>query len=146
MQTNFNAGSVDAPLEQKAIPENILKLIAETVSKIQIGETQTTITLQKTPDLPGDTTLEVRMENGRLEVVINATDPQTAQLLQNNMAALQSALAAGSGASQVSVTIEGPDTASESDADFDGVGEKSETSASKGEKKVESNRESGGAS
>ncbi|MFM8984208.1 MAG: flagellar hook-length control protein FliK, partial [Spartobacteria bacterium] len=110
VQTNFNAGKVDAPPEQKTIPDNILKLIAETVSKIQIGETQTTITLKKTPELPGDTTLEVRMENGRLEVVINATDPQTAQLLQNNLAALQSALAAGSGASQVSVSVEVPGT------------------------------------
>ena len=146
MQPNFNAGSVDAPLEQKAIPDNILKLIAETVSKIQIGETQTTITLQKTPELPGDTTLEVRMENGRLEVVINATDPQTAQLLQNNLAALQSALAAGSGASQVSVTIEGPDASIESDVSSDGVGENSEKSGAPTDKKGESKGGSRGAS
>ncbi len=146
MQAGVKAEGVEAPRDQKEIPDNILKLISETVSRIQIGDTQTTITLQKTPDLPGDTTLEVRMENGRLEVVINATDPQTAQLLQNNMAALQGALAAGAGASQVSVTIEGPDTATESDGGSDGVGERSETSEAPGGKKVGSNRESGGAS
>jgi hypothetical protein len=142
MQVEVKAEGVEAPRDLKEIPDNILKLISETVSRIQIGDTQTTITLQKTPDLPGDTTLEVRMENGRLEVVINATDPQTAQLLQNNMAALQSALAAGAGANQVSVTIEGPDTATESEDESEGVGERSETP---GEKKVGSNRQSGGA-
>jgi hypothetical protein len=148
VQTEFNAGKVDAPLEQKAIPDNVLKLIAETVSKIQIGETQTTITLQKTPDLPGNTTLEVRMENGRLEVVINATDPQAAQLLQNNLAALQSALSAGSGASQVSVSVEGPGTSGDSNTESNGVGERSDkpqTSSSGDKKKVEANRGSGGA-
>jgi FlaG/FlaF family flagellin (archaellin) len=148
VQTEFNAGKVDAPLEQKAIPDNVLKLIAETVSKIQIGETQTTITLQKTPDLPGNTTLEVRMENGRLEVVINATDPQAAQLLQNNIAALQSALSAGSGASQVSVSVEGPGTSVDSNTESNGVGERSDkpqTSSSGDKKKVEANRGSGGA-
>jgi FlaG/FlaF family flagellin (archaellin) len=148
VQTEFNAGKVDAPLEQKAIPDNVLKLIAETVSKIQIGETQTTITLQKTPDLPGNTTLEVRMENGRLEVVINATDPQAAQLLQNNLAALQSALSAGSGASQVSVSVEGPGTSGDSNTESNGVGEhsdKPQTSSSGYKKKVEANRGSGGA-
>jgi hypothetical protein len=146
MQVEVKAEGVEAPRDLKEIPDNILKLISETVSRIQIGDTQTTITLQKTPDLPGDTTLEVRMENGRIEVVINATDPQTVQLLQNNMAALQSALAAGAGASQVSVSIEGPDTATESEGESEGVGEGSETSETPGEKKVGANRESGGAS
>jgi hypothetical protein len=148
VQTNFNASKIDAPLEQKTIPDNLLKLIAETVSKIQIGETQTTITLQKTPDLPGDVTLEVRMENGRLEVNITATDPQSAQLLQNNLAALQSALAAGAGASQVSVTVESPATPSDSDTGSERVGEdsgKTKASDSEGRKKVEGSRGNSGA-
>ena len=148
VQTDFNPGKVEAPREQKAIPENLLKLIAETVSKIQISETQTTITLQKTPDLPGDVTLEVRMENGRLEVNIKASDPQSAQLLQNNMTALQSALSAGAGASQVSVTVQGPSSSSDSQAGGDGVGadsDKTKSPVSGDKKKVEANRGNSGA-
>ena len=148
VQSDFNPTKVEAPKEQKAIPENLLKLIAETVSKIQIGETQTTITLQKTPELPGDVTLELRMENGRLEVNIKASDPQSAQLLQNNMAALQSALSAGAGASQVSVSVEGPSSSSDSQAGGDGVGgdsDKTKSSISSDKKKVEANRGNSGA-
>ena len=148
VQSDFNPSKVEAPKEQKAIPENLLKLIAETVSKIQIGETQTTITLQKTPELPGDVTLELRMENGRLEVNIKASDPQSAQLLQNNMAALQSALSAGAGASQVSVSVEGPSSSSDSQAGGDGVGgdsDKTKSSISSDKKKVEANRGNSGA-
>jgi hypothetical protein len=145
LQAEIQTGPVESPRAQKEIPENILKLISETVSRIEIGETQTTITLQKTPDLPGDTTLEVRMENGRLEVVINATDPQTAQLLQSNIAALQSALAAGGGATQVSVSIEGVESPAESEDTSDEVGETHETSQPGGDKKVESKQGSGGA-
>jgi hypothetical protein len=107
-QTDFQAQPVEIRETQKTIPENILKLIAETVSKIEIGETQTTITLQKTPDLPGDVTLEIRLVNGKLEVQITATDPESAALLQNNIAALQGALASASGAAAVSVSVNSP--------------------------------------
>jgi hypothetical protein len=107
-QTDFQAQPVEIRETQKTIPENILKLIAETVSKIEIGETQTTITLQKTPDLPGDVTLEIRLVNGKLEVQITATDPESAALLKNNIAALQGALASASGAAAVSVSVNSP--------------------------------------
>jgi hypothetical protein len=99
MQTDFTSRPVEARDTPKNIPDNIIKLIAETVSKIEIGETQTTITLQKTPDLPGDVTLEVRLINGKLDVQITATDPDSAMLLQNNIAVLQGALLSASGAS-----------------------------------------------
>lgn len=140
VQTDFNPRKVEVPREQKAIPGNLLKLIAETVSNIQIDETQTTITLQKTPELPGDVTLVVRMENGRLEVNIKASDPQSAQLLQDNRAALQSALQAGSGTSSVSVTVAGDSEMESSSDSTDGVGEggdsKTEKSGSSSDKKV----------
>ena len=88
------------------------------------------------------------MENGRLEVNIKASDPQSAQLLQNNMTALQSALSAGAGASQVSVTVQGPSSSSDSQAGGDGVGadsDKTKSPVSGDKKKVEANRGNSGA-
>ena len=85
-------GSNPVPPASPKVIVNLLQLIASTVSNMKIDETQTTIVLQKTAELPGEVTLEVRMRNGALEVNFNTSDPESLATLQNNISALQSQL------------------------------------------------------
>jgi hypothetical protein len=85
-------GSNPVPQASPKVIVNLLQLIASTVSNMKIDETQTTIVLQKTAELPGEVTLEVRMRNGALEVNFNTSDPESLATLQNNISALQSQL------------------------------------------------------
>ena len=85
-------GSNPVPQASPKVITNLLQLIASTVSNMKIDETQTTIVLQKTAELPGEVTLEVRMRNGALEVNFNTSDPESLATLQNNISALQSQL------------------------------------------------------
>jgi hypothetical protein len=85
-------GSNPVPQASPKVIVNLLQLIADTVSNMKIDETQTTIVLQKTAELPGEVTLEVRMRNGALEVNFNTSDPESLATLQNNISALQSQL------------------------------------------------------
>jgi hypothetical protein len=98
---------------------NLLKLIAETVSKLEIGETSTTIELKNAPGLEGDVKLSMKLENGSLEVTIEASDENTRALLEINSTALKEALAktASAGAVEISFTAPAENAPAESGAD-----------------------------
>ncbi len=136
-QTNLQPASVQDPASPKAVPENVLKLIAETVSKISIGETQTTITLKSSVDLPGETTLTIQKSNGQLQVVIKATDAKAAQLLNANAAALQNVLKSAANATQVSVMVTHSDFTDSVDSERASIGDKEKEFRSPGSEKDE---------
>jgi flagellar hook-length control protein FliK len=105
---------------------------------MNIGETTTTISFNDAT--LRDVTVEINLNNGRLEVTFTTSDPDSQALLQNNMAALQSALQAGSSTSSVSVSVTGDSETEDSSDSMGGVGEegasKSEKSGSESDKKV----------
>jgi hypothetical protein len=87
---------------------SLLKLIAETVSKLEIGETSTTIELKNAPGLEGDVKLNLKLENGSLVVEIEASDETTRALLEINSTALKEALAKTASAGAVEISFTGP--------------------------------------
>ena len=103
-QPNIQSPQAQAPISQTNVA-NLLKLIAETVQKITVGETQTTIQLKQTDGIPGDVQLHVQLNNGALEVRIDASDSRAAEVLANNMAGLQGALSGVSQGKSVSISI-----------------------------------------
>ncbi|MCX6963664.1 MAG: flagellar hook-length control protein FliK, partial [Verrucomicrobia bacterium] len=134
----------------KVMSENLLQLIASTVSNMKIDETQTTIVLQETAELPGKVTLEVRMSNGALEVNFNTSDPESLATLQNNILALRSQLQKLS-ATSVEIFFAGQSPEDKS-SDFDDskseIGTDSKTGRSNerdGKDKVQGKQQSGGA-
>jgi hypothetical protein len=135
----------------KTISENILQLIANTVSKMEIGETQTTITLQETPELPGEVKLQVQIQNGKLKVSFQASDPKALAMLQNNVSALQARLQQTSGATSVQIILSdssSSDTATDStDAPTESgrLGKTGRSDGRDGKDKVEGKSKSGGA-
>ena len=103
-QPNIQSPQAQAPISQTNVA-NLLKLIAETVQKITVGETETTIQLKQTDGIPGDVQLHVQLNNGALEVRIDASDSRAAEVLANNMAGLQGALSGVSQGKSVSISI-----------------------------------------
>ncbi len=87
--------------------QSLLKLIAETVSKLEIGETSTTIELKNAPGLAGDVKLSLKLENGSLEVTIEASDENTRALLEINSTALKEALAKTASAGAIEISFKG---------------------------------------
>ena len=78
----------------RSLPESILKLISETVSRFEVGNDTAIIELKGSDALPGDVKLELKMENGGLSIRFEASDPQTRALLESGATALQSSLEA----------------------------------------------------
>ena len=115
---------------------NLLGDIVKTVKEMNIGETTTTISFNDAT--LRDVTVEISLNNGRLEVAFTTSDPDSQTLLQNNMAALQSALQATSGKSSVSVTVAGDSEMESSSDSTEGIGEggESKTEKSESDKKV----------
>jgi hypothetical protein len=143
-------GSNTVPQASPKVIVNLLQLIASTVSNMKIDETQTTIVLQKTAELPGKVTLEVRMSNGALEVNFNTSDPESLATLQNNILALRSQLQKLS-ATSVEIFFAGQSPEDKS-SDFDDskseIGTDSKTGRSNerdGKDKVQGKPQSGGA-
>jgi hypothetical protein len=130
---------------------NLLQLIADTVSGMIIKETETTIVLQKTPELPDGVTLEVRMSNGALEVNFNTSDPTSIATLQNNVSYLRSQLQTNTGATLVQIFLAGQpleDELSNLDDSKSEVGTDSKTGQSNegnGKDKVQKKSQNGGA-
>jgi hypothetical protein len=143
-------GSNPVPQASPKVIVNLLQLIAATVSKMKIDETQTTIVLQKTAELPGEVTLEVRMRNGALEVNFNTSDPESLATLQNNISALQSQLQKSIALSaQVFLAGQSPeDKFSDFDDSKSEIGTDSKTGESNqgnGKDKVQKKSQNGGA-
>ena len=110
---------------------NLLGDIVKTVKEMNIGETTTTITFNDAT--LRDVTVEISLNNGRLEVAFTTSDPDSQALLQHNMAALQSALQATSGKSSVSVTVAGDSEMESSSDSTEGIGEEGESKTEKSE-------------
>jgi len=153
-QAPANSVSTPTPAAQQAPKElslNLLQLIASTVSKMDIGETQTTMTLQKTPELPGEVTIQVSIRNGNLEVSFLASDARALAMLQNNVAALQARLQQTLGATSVLILF--PDGSSSDAAmdsthaptDSDRTGKIGLSDGRDGKDKVKGQSKSGGA-
>jgi len=138
---NVSLESAPAPATTSGLDSrlnNLLADIVKTVKEMNIGETSTTISFNDAT--LRDVTVEISLNNGRLEVAFTTSDSASQALLQNNMAALQSALQAGSGISSVSVTVAGDSEMEVAPDSKEGVGEggesKSEKTGSSSDKKV----------
>jgi hypothetical protein len=144
-------GSNPVPQASPKVIDNLLQLIADTVSGMKIKETETTIVLQKTPELPDGVTLDVRMRNGALEVNFNTSDPTSIATLQNNISYLRSQLQTKTGATSVQIFLAGQpleDELSNLDDSKSEVGTDSKTGRSNerdGKEKVQGKSQSGGA-
>jgi hypothetical protein len=143
-------GSNTVPQASPKVIVNLLQLIASTVSNMKIDETQTTIVLQKTAELPGEVTIEVRMSKGALEVAFKTSDPTSIATLENNILALQTQLQKSIAISaQVFLVGQSPeDKSSDFDDSKSEIGTDSKTGQSNegnGKDKVQKKSQNGGA-
>ena len=121
-----------APAASSALDKrmnNLLADIVKTVKEMSIGETSTTISFNDAT--LRDVTVEISLNNGRLEVAFTTSDPDSQALLQNNMAALQGALQAASGSSSVSINVTGGLEFEASSESNDGIGAEQELKTEK---------------
>ena len=121
-----------APAASSALDKrmsNLLADIVKTVKEMSIGETSTTISFNDAT--LRDVTVEISLNNGRLEVAFTTSDPDSQALLQNNMAALQGALQAASGSSSVSINVTGGLEFEASSESTDGIGAEQESKTEK---------------
>ena len=113
---------------------NILADIVKTVKELNIGDTFTTISFNDST--LRDVTVEISLNNGRLEVAFSTSNPDSQNLLQSNISALQNALQAGSGVSSVNVSVAGEPEEFPEFPEGGGEGTLSKSTDTKSDKKV----------